>query len=60
VHQELSAIIARMLAKRPDERFAIPAEVVTAPTPFSAGSNLDALWAYTDHWQQRVNQRSPV
>jgi tRNA A-37 threonylcarbamoyl transferase component Bud32 len=36
--KELVAVVDRMLAKNPAERFAIPAEVATALQPFTAGS----------------------
>lgn len=41
--EELVAVVRRMMAKRPADRFAAPAEVAAALTPFTAGSNLCAL-----------------
>lgn len=43
VPHELAETIARMLAKRPDERFQTPAEVAAAMGRFAAGSQLPAL-----------------
>jgi CHAT domain-containing protein/tRNA A-37 threonylcarbamoyl transferase component Bud32 len=40
---ELVAVVQRMLAKDPAERFAKPAEVAEALTPFAAGANLGRL-----------------
>jgi len=37
---ELVAVIERMMAKRPDDRFATPAEVAAAIAPFAAGCDL--------------------
>ena len=44
VPEELAAVVDRMLAKNPGDRFATPAEVAAAFTPFCAGANLLALW----------------
>jgi serine/threonine protein kinase len=43
VPKPLLAVLDRMLAKEPDERFATPGEVAEAIKPFAAGSNLSAL-----------------
>lgn len=40
---KLAAIVARMLAKSPDERYATPAEVAEALQPFTAGADLSEL-----------------
>lgn len=39
----LLAVLARMLAKSPEQRFATPADVADALSPFSAGSDLGGL-----------------
>jgi serine/threonine protein kinase len=39
----LAAIVHRMLARNPDERFATPAEVAAALAPFAAGADLATL-----------------
>jgi WD40 repeat protein/anti-sigma factor RsiW len=39
----LAAVLARMLAKHPADRFATAAEVAAALAPFAAGCNLDRL-----------------
>ncbi len=43
VPQGLAAIVERMLAKNPADRFATPAEVAEALTPYCAGADLAAL-----------------
>ncbi len=43
VPEDLAALIDRMLAKNPEERFSTPAEIVTAIEPFSTDSDLPAL-----------------
>jgi RND family efflux transporter MFP subunit len=43
IPRELAAILQRMLAKNPAERFSQPAEVVEALTPFCTDANLPAL-----------------
>jgi serine/threonine protein kinase len=43
VPEELTAIVARMLAKDPAERFATPADVAEALQPWTAGSDLASL-----------------
>ncbi len=43
VPEPLAAIIARMVSKRPQDRFATPAEVASALQPFRAGAELPAL-----------------
>ena len=40
VPAELAAVIERMMAKSPDDRFATPAEVAAAMAPFAAGCDL--------------------
>ncbi len=42
VPEALGAIIDRLLAKRPEDRFATPAEVADALLPYCAGANLPA------------------
>src|SRR5262249_21693476 len=37
VPEELSAVVAKMMAKKPEERYATPADVVTALTPWIGG-----------------------
>ena len=44
VPEPLAAVIDRMLAKQPGERFSTPAEVAEALAPFAAGADLAALW----------------
>jgi serine/threonine protein kinase len=39
----LAAVLDRLLAKRPDERYATPAEVAAALAPFAAGARLEQL-----------------
>ena len=41
---ELTAIVQRMMAKLPDQRFATPAEVAAALEPLAAGADLPACW----------------
>lgn len=48
VPEALAAIIARMLAKRPDDRFATPAEVASALQSYRMGANLPALLGLPD------------
>ncbi len=43
IPQELAAIVHRMLARKPAERFATPADVVAALAPFADGADLPAL-----------------
>ena len=43
VPEELAAILDRLLAKDPDDRFATPAEVAAALEPFCADANLAEL-----------------
>ena len=43
VPEELAALLRRMLAKDPADRFATPAEVAEALAPFAAASNLAGL-----------------
>lgn len=43
IPEKLAAIIHRMLAKRPEQRFATPAEVEEALKPFCANADLAAL-----------------
>ena len=50
VPKQLRAVLARMLAKAPANRFATPAEVAQALTPFAEGSKLSKL---------RPRRRSP-
>ena len=45
VPEKLAAILERLLAKDPDERFSTPAEVAAALAPFCEGTNLAALVA---------------
>ena len=45
VPAELSALVARLLEKKPDARFATPREVAAALAPFCVGHNLPALVA---------------
>lgn len=45
VSEALAAIVHRMLARNPNERFASPAEVVAALKPFAVGANLSSLMA---------------
>jgi len=43
VPEELAAVLQRLLAKQPDERFATPAEVAAALAPLAAGCDLPGL-----------------
>jgi serine/threonine protein kinase len=43
ISEALAAVVQRMLAKNPAQRFATPAEVVVALRPFAVGANLKAL-----------------
>lgn len=43
--EALAAVLERMMAKAPDDRFATPAEAAAALEPFTAGSNLPTLLA---------------
>jgi formylglycine-generating enzyme required for sulfatase activity/WD40 repeat protein/serine/threonine protein kinase len=43
VPRELAAVIKRMMAKSPDDRYGTPAEVAAALAPFSAGAKLASL-----------------
>ncbi len=43
IPEKLAAIVHRMLAKRPEQRFATPADVVQALAPFCLGADLAAL-----------------
>ncbi len=45
----LAAIVHRMIARDPKERFASMAEVITALKPFTAGANLSALLNLHQH-----------
>lgn len=45
IPRKLAAIIGRMLAREPQDRFATPAELVTALTPWTSGSDLPGLLA---------------
>lgn len=42
---ELASVVRKMVAKNPDERYATPADVVAAITPFAAGGDLTKLLA---------------
>jgi len=48
VSAELAAVIERMMAKNPAERFATPADVAAAMTPFAAGCDLARMSAEAD------------
>jgi urea transport system substrate-binding protein len=43
VPEQLAMVVARMLAKDRDDRFAIPAEIVAALHPFAVGADLPSL-----------------
>ncbi|MDX1947437.1 MAG: protein kinase [Pirellulaceae bacterium] len=45
VPPELAAIVAKLLAKSPDQRYATPAELAAALTPLTADANLQQLIA---------------
>ena len=47
VPEELAAVIERMLAKDPEQRFSTPSEVATALEPFAAGCDLPGLASRT-------------
>lgn len=49
VPAELAAVVSRMLAKNPDDRFHTPAEVTTALEPFTAGAEPAALLSRVRH-----------
>lgn len=44
VPERLAGVVERMMAKLPSDRYATPAEVAEALTPFAAGADLVALW----------------
>lgn len=48
VPEDLAAVLQRMLAKDPAERFATPGELAAAIAPFAAGADLTALLARAD------------
>ena len=43
ISKALAAVVHRMLAKKPQDRFATPADVIAALKPFAAGANLASL-----------------
>lgn len=53
----LAAVVERMMAKRPEERFATAADVSTALAPFAAGSDLAALFSAV---RDKLAARQPV
>src|SRR5262245_32505279 len=54
----LAAIVERMLAKNPADRFATPAEVAAALAPFAAGADLTRLPEPTDAAEAPVSASS--
>ena len=48
IPEPLEAIVQKMLAKSPADRFAIPADVAVSLGPFVAGCDLPALWRRSD------------
>jgi serine/threonine protein kinase len=48
VPEALEAIVRKMLAKEPGDRFATPAELASALSPLAVGSNLPDLWRQCD------------
>jgi WD40 repeat protein/serine/threonine protein kinase len=56
---ELAAVLDRMLAKQPADRFATPADVATALAPFAAGSDLSALVASRSDAQGKAAGSQP-
>jgi serine/threonine protein kinase len=48
VPPELAAVLARLLAKRPEDRYATPADVAAALEPFAAGARLASILQRTD------------
>lgn len=58
----LLAVLERMLAKSPERRFATPAEVAEALSPFSAGADLTSLLAKAEGRpaEARVSEMRPA
>jgi serine/threonine protein kinase len=48
IPDELAAVLERMMAKNPDGRFQVPAEVVEAVAPLCSGANLAGLFTPDD------------
>ena len=60
VPQSLAGVIARMLAKRPQDRFATPGEVVSALQPYRSAAGLPALLGVPDLITEEVLEGSTV
>ncbi len=45
--KELSDVVAKMLAKKPGERYQTPAEVISALTPFMVNSAPHHYWSFS-------------
>jgi len=59
VPEELEAVLQRMLAKEPAERFATPGELAAAIAPLAAGADLAALLARADQQAESPQVTQP-
>jgi serine/threonine protein kinase len=57
---KLVAIVERMMAKNPDERFATPDEVIDALTPWSQGADLAGLLMRARDVEERSAEIQPI
>lgn len=56
ISDSLASVVHRMLARRPEDRYATPAEVVDALRPFAAGADLQTL---IDDMPRSANRGDP-
>lgn len=59
IPDELAAIIDRMLAKEPEDRFRAPNELAAALEPFAQGADLSGLLAAASNIKEPVPKSSP-